>query len=352
MADDVNSPAVESSPAAPAVEVPTDSAAYAEWRMTGKLPENGKPKREAPATSNGSSAATEQDAEKSQLASEAGNSQQEKRSRSNAETRLNEILADLKKAGLSPAELKSFKREATKEIEQPKAVPETTAKPAGLDAPKKPKADDFKTWEEYEAARDEYFENLADYKAGKKLEDWNAQHAQQAQAKELAGKFADAKKRYGDEAEGTITETAKTLWNDQKIFPAIKDLMGGSDVLIDVLYVMGSKPEDLDSFAQLARSNPAAAVRKFVLLEHLVAEELRKSNGSSSETDGTQRDESGKFTKSPPAKPPTSAPPPPREASGRSSVPPDEVERAGKEGDFTRFREAANRRDIDRRKGR
>lgn len=356
---DVNTPAADSSPAPQAapMEVPTESAAYAEWRISGKLPEAPKkqPKSGVSATSNGnSSAASEEAAEKASPASEAGeNQQQEKRSRSNAETRLNEILADLRRAGMTPAELKSFKREALKESEQPKAAPEKTDKPAGLQAPQKPKSDDFKTWEEYEAARDEYFENMADYKAAKKLEEFHANQAQQAQAKELKAKIDDAKQRYGDEAEATIRETAQSLWSDQQIHPAVKDLLGGSDVLVDVLYVMGSKPEDLEEFTAMARSNPAAAVRKFVLLEHLVQQELRGKSGDSEGATAPGRDESGRFTKpSPPAKPVTSAPPPPREASGRSAAPPDQVDRALKDGDFAGFRDARNRADIERRRGR
>lgn len=356
MADDNNTGANTSPAPQAAIEVPTESAAYAEWRITGKLPESPSkkpPKSEAPATSRNGSAAPEEGVEKASSASEAGEEhQQEKRSRSNAESRLNEILSDLRRAGLSPAELKSFKREFKEAEAPPKAVPEKTVQPADPRVPKKPIADDFKTWEEYEAARDKYFEDVADYKAAKKLEDHLAQQQAEAQNKEVRAKMEDAKRRYGDEAEGTIKDTANALWNDQQIPGALKDLVGGSDVLADVLYVLGSKSEDLESFVEQARTNPAAAVRKFVLLEHLVQEELQKGK-SSGEPEIPARDESGKFTKTPPpAKPVTSAPPPPREASGRSSAPPDEVESASKDGDFARYREAANRREIERRRGR
>ena len=100
----------ESSPAT--LEVPRDGAAYAEWRQTGKLPEAkpAQPKGES-APPKESSAEGREPKEKVAPASEAGNKEQEKPKppRDNAASRLNELLEDLRKAGLTPAELKTFK---------------------------------------------------------------------------------------------------------------------------------------------------------------------------------------------------------------------------------------------------
>jgi len=108
---------------------------YAEWRQTGKLPEAKptQPKGES-APPKESSAEGEEPKGKSAPASETGNKDQEKQKppRDNAATRLNELLDDLRKAGLTPAELKTFKREvkeAEKAVEQPKAAPEKTENP-------------------------------------------------------------------------------------------------------------------------------------------------------------------------------------------------------------------------------
>jgi hypothetical protein len=67
------------------------------------------------------------------------------------------------------------------------------------------------------------------------------------------------------------------------------------------------------------------------------------------------RGEDGKFK--PAAKPApetkvSKAPTPPKEVSGRGTTPTDEVEAAAKNNDFTAFRNAQNRRDFERRKGR
>ena len=100
------------SESSPVIEVPRDGAAYAEWRQTGKLPEAkpAQPKGES-APPKESSAEGQEPKGKPAPASEAGNKEQEKPKppRDNAASRLNELLEDLRKAGLTPAELKTFK---------------------------------------------------------------------------------------------------------------------------------------------------------------------------------------------------------------------------------------------------
>jgi hypothetical protein len=346
---DVNT--AEASSAA-AVEVPNDPEGYAEWRQTGKVPEP-KPKpaaqpKEESAPSKESSAEGAQESGKAPE-SEPGKKQEHKPSK--AEARLNELLEDLRRAGLSPAELKTFKREAQRqEAQPPKAGAEKTEKPAGLEPPKKPKLEDFEDYDKFEEEKDKYYEDLADYKSKKSLEEFRAQQQQETAKKEMAGKLADAKKRYGDSAESTIGTAANAIFGDEQIPAAVRALVDQSPVLVDLLYVMGSKADELAEFIELARTNPGAAVRKAVLLERLVMEELEK--GSAGKSGSPQRDESGKFV---PAKAPekkvTEAPPPPKEVSGRGAAPPDEVESAAQSGDFASFRSAANRRDLARRRG-
>jgi hypothetical protein len=360
---DVNAQAPESSSAPQAV--PTGSTEYAAWRMTGKTPAAApaaKPKPEASAaSSNETSGAGEKSAE-STPASEPGE-EQEAKPRSNAVTRLNELLADLKHAGLSPSELKTFKREAQQAAKpetesKPKEAPEQTAKPA--EAPKKPKQEDFKTWEEFDAARDKYNEDYVAYQTQKAIGEYRAQQAGEKMQADLKAKLDDAKGRYGDEAQPTIVSSAKAIFNDAAVSPVITTMLNESTVLTDVLYTLGSKAEDLAEFVELAKSNPGAAIRKLALVEHLVKEELAKTGSGTktpakaaapAEADGAEtpgRDVTGKFT---PAKKVSDAPPPPREAGGTAAPPADEVETAAHANDFSRFRSASNRRDLAKRKG-
>lgn len=269
--------------------------------------------------------------------------------KSNADTRLNELLDDLREAGLTPKALKSFKSDYQRTQTEAARPPEQTAKPveSGPKAPVKPKAEDFegKSWAEYEAAKDKYFEDLADFKAANAIEnDRRARHAE-AQQKELQGKVDAAKERYGPEADKTIRETADTIFGDPKISGVVKSLVDDSPVLVDLMYVLGGKPDDLADFIKTAQSNPSAAVRKLVLVEKLVMEELAKGSAD------TTRDETGKFKASTPEKKTTQAPAPPKEVGGTSAAPPDDVEAAIKRGDDRAAIDAMNRAEIRRRKG-
>ncbi len=342
------------------LEVPSDPHEYAEWRQSGKLPAakpapaEKKPKAEASAASRESSAAGEESTEKHAPAPEAGKEKQEQaKPRGNAETRLQEILGDLKRAGLSPAELKTFKREQqAAQQAQPKAAPEKTEKPAGLEPPKKPKPDDFDSYDKYEEARDKYYEDLADFKAQKRLDEHLQKQRMEASQREMEGKLEAARKRYGDAVDNTISTSAGAIFNDQQIPAAVKALLNDSPVLVDLLYTLGSKEEDLNAFLNLARTNPGAAIRKAVLMESLINEELAGGGKAAAGSGEPARDESGKFAKQQaPAEKVTKAPPPPKEASGRASTPTDEVESAATANDFARFRSAANRRDMARFRG-
>jgi hypothetical protein len=349
-----DAPVAESSPA---IEVPRDSADYATWRQTGRVPAaKSAPPKADPAPAKESSAAGDKPAEKAAPASEAGTHQEKNKPRDNAATRLNELLEDLRKAGMTPAELKVFKREAQKDSAEPpkdKAAPEQTANPAEMKAPVKPKQDDYKTYAEYDAAKDKYYEDLADYRAAKRVEAYQQEQQQRASQASVHEKMTEAKGRYGDEAVGIISATARAFTGDQQIPQAVKAILNDSPVWTDLLYTLGSKPAELDGFIQLAKSDPGAAIRKAVLMEQLVQTELAKG-GKKPEAGGEDavvRDDSGKFKKTTPEKKESDAPPPPKEVSGRGTPPADEVERAVKTSDFAAFKRSQNARDLARRRG-
>jgi hypothetical protein len=336
--------AAPASQAEPAAQVPTDPKAYHEWRYGSAKP----PAESAPAKK--SDAKPKGNAEGDQESGTAAESEPAKAERqpSKAERRLNELLEDLKRAGLSPSELKTFKREArAAQEEQPKAAPERTVKaPAHSEAPKKPKQDDFDTWEKYEDARDKYFEDLADFKARHAVEQDRHSQRQEAAQKEMSERLTEAKKRYGDEAETTIVGAAQAIFQDQAIPGAIREVLNESSALVDVLYALGKDESDLDAFVEQCRTDPGAALRKAVLVEKLVLEELGKSsNGHAT----PPRDGEGKFVAQ--GKRQSTAPPPARQVSGTAGPPVDETARAVEKGDFTTYRELANRRDLARFRG-
>lgn len=273
----------------------------------------------------------------------------EAKPRSNADSRLKELLDDLKRAGLSPSELKTFKREAQKAEASEAPKPEHTDKPAAPkvptyeDAHPKPKLEDFDSIEAHTEA-------LTDWKLDKREFERAEKQRAEAQQNAINDSLKGAKARYGEDAETSIRAAAKDIATDAQVPNAVKAILTDSPVLVDVLYTLNSKEGELAAFIELAKTNPGAAIRKAVLLEHLVSQEL---SGSKAESTAAERDESGKFVSAkPPAKRVTEAPAPPREASGRSAAPPDEQEGAFKAGDFTAFRNARNRADVARHQGR
>jgi hypothetical protein len=357
---------------------PTDPQAYAEWRQTGVV----VPPKAAPAPAKDTSASGEP-GEKGAPASEAGKPTQETRRRGDAETRLTALLQDLKTAGLTPAELKTFKRAAApagdKDVKPASsAAPGATrhlpltyrgAAAVELNAPVKPDFAKVKpdgtpwTWEEMEAAKEKYHEENAEYRSAKAVMDFEIRTAQAAQETGLRGKIAEAVTRYGEGAHQTIVDTAASLGFGARgaaageIPGVVQALIDQSPVIVDLLYVMGEKPEDLAAFLALAKSNPGAAVRKLVFTEQLVIDELRKGKGAAPPDAGTEpaagRDPSGRFTAPAPVKPKASAAPAPAdEVSGRAPTPQDELAAAANKGEFTReWMAKANARDIARKQG-
>jgi len=356
--------AAESSPAPESFEIPkagTDE--YAAWRMSSGSNLDGKPAADGEGNGDGKPKEEASASSKSEPpASEAGSKQdkQKQQRRSNEGDRISEILGDVKALGLKPSDLKLSREEFAKrfapEPPQPKAAPEKTeqppaAPPAALQPPKKPEFKDFNgDYDAFDAAKDKYFEDLAEYKAKAAVEAERLAQAQREQQKTFRQKLDEAKERYGAEADTAIVKVAQQISGDKQIHPAVKVLLDESPVLADLLYVMGSEPEEFADFMKEARERPGIALRRAVLLEKLVQDELAK-NGTAA---APKRDaETGQFVaaEKPAVKKTTAAPAPPSEVSGRGSPPVDEQERASKENDFRSFRAIDNRKALARIRG-
>ena len=346
-------PTTESAPSSPAngteaVSIPKDPKAYAEWRQTGKLPGDpkDKPSKEDPAPSKSSA---DEESGKGAPASEAGHKGQV---RTNAETRKEELNREIR-------ELLSKRDQLRKEVDtgkppEPAGKTDVKAEPSPAPAqpeskrPVKPKQDDFDNWEQYDAAKDKYDEDLADWKAAQRIEEYEQKQRQEAQTREMQNRLNEAKERYGAEAEPKIVETAKTVFNDQEVPPAIKTALGRSEVLVDALYVMGSDRAELDQFLDLAKKDPLEALRKWFTVEALVKEELATSGKTA-----PARGADGKFLpEKATEKPARQRPPaPPTELNGSGSPPGDIRISAAEKGDFRSFKQDADRRDIARLRG-
>lgn len=359
MDTDVQTPAAESSPAAtekqPAMQefvpgIPKDSAARAEWLKTGKKPEAPKKQESAPAEESSDAEEEPSDGE-SAAAPEAANTQEPKPKRSNAESRIKELLAENKR----------LKEEASRRQAEPpaKAAESQPAKPAESDLkpPVRPKPEDFTgddAWERYEEARDKWHEDVADFKAKQAVAEDRKARAEEASQKAMQSRVEEARKRYHDFDE-KAGPAVRAIFEDKAIHPAVQQLVNASPVFTDLLYVIGGNEADMADFLSSAKTNPVEAIRKTVLLEQLVMEEIKKGGKSDKdapkETEGEtqERDASGRF-KAPQTKI-SSAPRPTKEVSGRGAAPPDPEEAARQRGDFRGWMKLRNARDLARMKG-
>ena len=332
------SPAAEpqqETPKAEPVSVPTDPESYAKWRFSGELPDKKEPSSEDSAPPRKTTSVTpdpEPGARNKRQGADA------RKQELNQEIR--DLIAQrdrLKQETAAPAEKKDVQRESSASQQE------------GPKRPVKPKQEEFDTWDKYESAKDKYDEDLADWKAGQKIEEFVQRTKQEQATKDMQVKLDEAKSRYGDEAEPKVLATAQSVFDNKQVAPAIKAAMTRSPVLVDALYVMGSDQAELDQYIDLAIKDPLEALRKFFTVEALVKAELQKN----SKSNGTpERGEDGKFlsAEKPPARP-KQAPPPPTELGGTSSPPGDEADRAAANGDVRRFMEERNRKDVQRWKG-
>ena len=339
---------------------PSDPEAYSEWRLTGKVPEQKhKPKQEAPAASaraNADSAegesAEETESPEETSAPEAGKRRQEHRKGSAAD-RLNEVLADLKRAGLSPSELKTFRKQAQAQpLPQPAETRPTPPPPQQPQRLTEPKLEDYRTWEDFQNAQRAFNSQMVDDRIREAWSQIQMQQSQEYANRQAAERIENARQRYGEEAEGSIVLAARSVFGDQNVHPAIKGIVNESPVIADLLYVLGSQEAELQQFIQTAHTNPGEAIRRLITVENFVKEELQKasktsSNGAQANGKEPERDESGRFL---PVK--KEAPPPAREVSGRASLPGSETDAAFQRGDVRAYMNAANRRDLAARKGR
>jgi hypothetical protein len=326
-----------------------------EWRKTGNWPDRkatAQPKTEVSAPSKDSSA----DSAKSESApaSEAGKQTQETKTqqqRHNADSRKAELNAEIK-------ELLRKRDELRKETQAPAAAPtsktetpaasSTAAAPQELKPPVKPDPNSFKTWGEYEAARDEYFDKLSDYKAAKAIEGHKQALAQEQQRQTISKQMEEARKAYPDW--DTVGKTAiNAVWGDGKpesgVHPAIKHAIGSSPIMTHLLYVLGGDKE-LAQFVDLSRKDPARALMKLGAMEALLVPELEKAGKDAA---NLERNDKGQFTTTKtPEKKVSSAPPPAKEVGGPGTPPADARVDAQKRGDFEAYRSASNARDLAR----
>ena len=313
-----------------------------EWRKTGKIPE---PSNEASVPSEQSDA---QKAE-SAPASEAGKPQEKAHKKLSADERIAQLEATIEKIRKGAAKAEPKQAEETKAAESSPAKPaeiklETKAAPK-LEPPKEPdiKAAEYSGvdgWDKYEADVRKYNRDLAKYEAAEAVEKFKRDQVQEQQLKSVLQQIETGRKTYTDFDQKTAP-VFQVLIADLE--SPVAKLVGESPIFEHLMYVIGGEGEE---FISLLKSNPMHALRKAVIMENLVMEELKKGKTESKET---ERDEKGQFKA--PEKKITGAPPPVSEVGGKAAAPGDKVQEAVQKRDFAAYKAEQNRREMAARKG-
>lgn len=266
------------------------------YRQDGELPARFKPAEEesASAADDASEETMESADDESETESESETEEaQEQQPKGSAAKRIKQLLAKTKELERQLAAKQDVKTESS--TPQPEAPQYAHPKPTADDK----KADGTPKYETYE----DFTEALGRWAAKEERASWEREQAQQQALSTLKTTMEEARSRYED-ADEVIFPTAQTIQN-AKIPLAVKEVFAQSDNFIDLCYVVGSDPDELEEFISLAQSNPRAAIGKVFDYERGIQEELAKP-----------RDAKGKFT---PEKKQTKAPKPPATVGGSSS---------------------------------
>lgn len=299
-------------PVAPsATETPNP---YASGKLTKEISkqwakgETVQPKKEVTATSD-----TQEETAHAETAAEpaAAKEAQEKGSRRKpgAEERIAELVAENKrlKESAKPAETKT--EAATVKAEPPKK----------LEAPKRPRMEDFDTLEAHDVAMDKYLDERDAYNIAKAKEEFKRDSQNEAAQAKFNEYLDDATKRYPNLKE-VLPPFTKEL---ETVHPYVQQFLNtATDNIADVLMVICQDEAAKSEFLTEAKADPAKAIKRIALTEKLVKEELAKGKTEAKETKESKAEE--KPEKEPPAKTETKEQPQAtREVGNRGTGPAD-----------------------------
>jgi hypothetical protein len=328
---------------------------YAEWRTTGKLPEKKQPKAD-PGPADKVKEPTS-DAADPETASKPQEQHTGRKRKPDAEARIRELTEENR-------QLKEEREKVKPAAEQPK--PAQQAREHALTRPKPTSDAKGSDGNPKYATYEEYVEDLTDWKAEQREAMQQRDQAEKASMAEIAKQLESARTLYGkEEADKVIYPTNKAISEDQAIPVGVKEILGESEVFPHILFTIGSDPDELAAFIQMAKTKPGKAMRYIAKVESLIEDELAGKTAAepaAAATIQTGKDADGKFTsaekpQAPAKRGPESTPPPPLEVGGRGAGTMDESARALsklKDGDSNAFRDylrAENAKELRRRRG-
>lgn len=207
------------------------------------------------------------------------------------EKRVKQLLAEKKELARKLAAKQDAKPESSPALPVQQADKEPTAEDQNPDGTPR-----FKTYEEFTKA-------LARWEIRQELAEQRKAEQQEAGAKALNAKVEEGRTRY-ENLDAVIVPAANEIYNDPAISPVIKQMIGDSDVMVDLMYTIANDPAEYAKFVKMAKEAPGKAIRYIALTESFITEELAGKAKVEEET---------------PAKPKTNAPKPPSPVGGTSS---------------------------------
>lgn len=347
---------------------------YEDFIKTGKLPsvEDSAPPKETPATPKPEVTETKPEPEEGASATPTEHAETvadpapapPQKASKNAETRLKEVLAERKKD-------RELIRQLTEKLTGAPSVPPTSqtaappsaeAKPAAQAESKakpKPKSTDvdpttgkplYKTWEEYEDARDEWnrgeLMRLVEDRNTKAQQTQNLAEAEKIVMQTWTKRIQEARTKHADYDDvATAVVNAKDDFGREMFYlpkgSGADQFLMDSELGSEVLYYIGQHMDETKHI--FARNqdgsfvlNPVRQIRELSKIESLIAPSAAPKPPASAK---------------PPAKPVTQAPPPPHQVSGKSPAG-DPLEKAVKDGDQGEYTRIENERALAKLKSR
>lgn len=317
----------------PSLDTFTDEQ-RATWLRDGTTPEPPAKPAEAPKAESSETKTEEKPANvETRLESEPGKPQEPKP----GEKRKSQLADEIQQLLRQRAEIRrDLERAQAERGVKPTESPAEPKAGAGL---KKPRAEDYadKTWEEYEAARDKYYEDLAEAKAKAAVEADRRERQAEAQRQvhqkrnqEIESNWSKRSSEYRkNHPEAKDFDAAIRAMVESELIPEnsyLDQWILNSDNGPALAYHFATNPDDILRIGELTA---IAASRELAKLELSL----------------------GTKTPAPTQQKTTVLPNPPTNVSARATPPGDEAEAAYQGGGFRKWMEIENRRELAARKG-
>lgn len=320
-----------------------DSEAIAAAKAKEKAEADAKAKKEGKASKSAAQAETETASETDDTNDQDSGNKDDKKPKG-AEKRklqLSEEIADLlkqrKEAESALAEVRRQKAE-TENGPAPAAKPakeETKAADGKLERPKKPLQRDFDTWDDYETARDKYFEDVLAIERQEltKAQERLVREAIEADRKDrekvqTQAQIQEANKKIEDSWKKRLVETQRRHPDDFDAVFSVKVNATADQYLLkipegaEVLYYLGTHKEEAEEIFGL---DAYETMERLVPLRSQIIEDLKPKE---------KKPVIPRSTK------------PPHDVGGKNAAPSDELDGALDRDDFATYQREGNRREV------